>query len=389
MVPEPVPGELPRLRWDDVCARRLARHRLIAAATEPVADTVAAICGAHAQVMSAAELAVGLRCADVGRAGVRQALWHDLTLVKTFGPRGTVHLLPARDLPMWCGVLGGLPVRTGSDSALLNAAQQEAVVAAIAAALASDVLTVKELDGAVRSACGPWAEDLVVPAFGGYWPRWRQAVNVAASAGVLCFGPARGRQVTYTSPAHWLPGFQPAPAQPALSQLLHAYLHAYGPATSAQFAQWLAAPRRWAEQVITANAAQVDAVELDGARAWVNAGDTAPGTDPPPGIRLLPYFDPYLVGSHPRPLLFSGRARDRALSRGQAGTFPVLLVDGTVAGVWHQRRSGKRLHVTVEPFGRLGPAHRSQLESEVDRVGKILDARPELTMGPVTTGAHA
>jgi hypothetical protein len=353
--------------------------------------TVAAICGAHAQVMSAAELAVGLRCAGACRADVRRALWQDRTLVKTFGPRGTVHLLPARDLPMWCGALGGLPVRTGSpDGALLDAAQQEAVVAAIAAALAGDALTVDELDGAVQSACGPWAGALVVPAFGGYWPRWRQAVSVAANAGVLCFGPARGRQITYTSPAHWLPGFRPAPAQAALSQLLHAYLHAYGPATSAQFAQWLAAPRRWAEHVVTTNAARVQEVELDdGARAWVNAADTAPGTDPPPGIRLLPYFDPYLIGSHPRRRLFSGDAYDRALSGGQAGTFPVLLVDGVIAGVWHQRRSGKRLHVTVESFGRLGPAHRRQLEAEVDRVGKILDARPELTMGPVTTGAHA
>jgi hypothetical protein len=100
-------------------------------------------------------------------------------------------------------------------------------------------------------------------------------------------------------------------------------------------------PRRWAAELLTANAGQVEEVTLDGDRAWVNSGD------------------PYLVGSHPRTRLYPGRAGDRALSGGQAGTFPVLLVDGEVAGVWHQRRSGRRLHVTVEPFGRLGAeAHR-------------------------------
>src|SRR2546430_11134802 len=31
----------------------------------------------------------------------QHALWQDRSLVKTFGPRGTVHLLPAADLPMW------------------------------------------------------------------------------------------------------------------------------------------------------------------------------------------------------------------------------------------------------------------------------------------------
>ncbi len=140
-------------------------------------------------------------------------------------------------------------------------------------------------------------------------------------------------------------------------------------------------------------------MELDGDRAWVNAGDTGAGGSAAGGgkaggprtrgVRLLPYFDPYLVGSHPRSRLYPGRAADRALSGGQAGTFPVLLVGGEVAGVWHHRRSGRRLRVTVEPFGRLTAGQAGQLETEAGRVGRILDAQPELTVGPVTVGAHA
>ena len=45
-------------------------------------------------------------------------------------------------------------------------------------------------------------------------------------------------------------------------------------------------------------------------------------------MRLLPYFDAYVVGSHPREVVFPGRAYERALSGGQAGNFPVVLVDG-------------------------------------------------------------
>jgi hypothetical protein len=58
------------------------------------ADVVAAMCGAHAQVLSAAELSVGLRIAGSTRTDGRHALWTDRSLVKTFGPRGTVHLRP-------------------------------------------------------------------------------------------------------------------------------------------------------------------------------------------------------------------------------------------------------------------------------------------------------
>src|SRR5262245_1872424 len=100
------------LTWTDVCARRLARHGLAASAgySRP-GDVVAAMAGRHAQVLSAAELAVGLRTAGATRDHVRAALWDEHTLVKTHGPRGTVHLLPARDLPLWVAALSAVPAR--------------------------------------------------------------------------------------------------------------------------------------------------------------------------------------------------------------------------------------------------------------------------------------
>jgi hypothetical protein len=83
---------VPRLSWPDVWGRRLDRHGLSA----PVrggrpADAVAAMCGAHAQVLSAAEVSIGLRIAGATRNDVRDALWNERSLVKTFGPRGTEH----------------------------------------------------------------------------------------------------------------------------------------------------------------------------------------------------------------------------------------------------------------------------------------------------------
>ena len=88
----------------------MARHAL----TEPTADLdpsgiASVMCGAHAQVLSAAELSIGRRIAGATRADVHRALWEDRTLVKTFGPRGTVHLLPTAELPMWTGALSALP----------------------------------------------------------------------------------------------------------------------------------------------------------------------------------------------------------------------------------------------------------------------------------------
>jgi hypothetical protein len=384
---------MPVLSWAQASARRLDRHGLSAplAGAEP-ADVVAAMCGAHAQLLTAAEWSIGLRLAGVTRGDVQAALWTGRSLVKTFGPRGTVHLLPTRDLALWTGALSGLPSAPNSfaKDVQLTPGQTDAVIEAIADALAEAELTTDELSDAVVARAGAWAGDLVMPAFQGMWPRWRQALPLAGMRGALCFGPNRGRKVTYTSPRRWLPGFRPAAAQPALAGLVRGYLRAYGPATPAQFAQWLGAPRRWAAELFSSLAGELQQVELDGTPAWLAAGDDARPSAPPRGVRLLPYFDAYVVAGQPRELLYPGRTADRALvPSGQAGNYPVLLIDGTVRGVWHHRRSGRQLDLTVEPFGQLTARHRRELDGQVQRFGEFLGGTPRLTIGTVTVGAHA
>ncbi|MGW4464884.1 winged helix DNA-binding domain-containing protein [Micromonospora sp. NPDC004704] len=383
---------VPRVEWPQVCARRLERHALgpVSVDASP-ADVAGAICGAHAQVFSAAELSLGLRLQGATRTDVRDALWTERSLVKTYGPRGTVHLLPTRDLPMWTGALSAIPsTNQFPDDVRLTAGQTEEVVGAIGEALEDAELTVEELGEAVLAATGTWAGDLVVPAFQEKWPRWRQAITVAAHRGALCFGPNRGRRVTYTNPHRWCPGFRPNRGKPALTKVVRHYLHGYGPATSKQFAQWIGGPPGWAAELFDSLSGELHEVEFDGSPAWLAADDTALPETGPAGVRLLPYFDAYTVGSHPRKRLFPGRAAERALSRtGQAGTFPVLLVDGTVAGVWHLRRSGRKLDVTAESLHRLGRGRQAELEDEVGRIGRILEGTARLTMGTVTVGGHA
>jgi hypothetical protein len=385
-----------RLTWARVCARRLERHALSAPAPwvagmepGPIAGVVSAICGAHAQVASAAELSIGQRVAGVTRTRVRQALWTDRTLVKTRGPRGTVHLLAAADLPMWTGALSAIPPPPFEQNrdALLTPGQTEQVLAAIADALCDADLTTAELTEELVARTGPWAGERVMDAFQDKWPRWIAASAAAMRRGVMCFGPNRGRTTTYTSPARWLPGFAPMSGPAALAELVRRYLYAYGPGTPAQFAQWLSAPRSWAAKLF--ESLDLMPVTVAGMQAWVAAGDIDFPGDLTASVRLLPYFDAYTVGCHPRELLFPGVATERALARGQAGNYPVLLVDGTVAGVWHQRRSGRAIHVTLEPFATLSADQRRALEEQVERIGEVLEGAPTFTIGTVSVGPHA
>jgi hypothetical protein len=83
------------LSWPAANLRRLQRHALLTPApsgTDP-AEIAAVICGAHAQVLSAAELSLALRIQAGTPTTVRQVLWKEHRLIKTSGPRGTVHPL--------------------------------------------------------------------------------------------------------------------------------------------------------------------------------------------------------------------------------------------------------------------------------------------------------
>ncbi|MDQ0751016.1 hypothetical protein QF034_005247 [Streptomyces africanus] len=323
-----------RITWDAASARRAERQFLAgpAGGGTPVAEVVGAMMGAHAQVLSAAEVSVGVRTSGLTRAGVRTALWDERSLVKTYGPRGTVHLLPARELPLWSAALTAIPTGPGPHRADVRLTEEQAaqVVAAIGEALDGTCLTLDELTEEIVARTGPWAGDRVMPAFQDLWPRWRQVLHRAGWAGTLCFGPNRGRKATFTrppiagaAPAGGMGGGTVGGPDGALGTFVRRYLYAYGPATPQHFAKWLAAPAGWAGTVFRelAAAGGIEEVDFEGTRAWVAAGDTDFPDGPARGVRLLPYFDAYVIAAQPRERLFPGAAYERALA-GRPGGQP-------------------------------------------------------------------
>ena len=165
---------------------------------------------------------------------------------------------------------------------------------------------------------------------------------------MLCFGPDRRPERDLYQPAPLAARLPPADGDAALRALLTRYLYAYGPATPAQL-------RPVARHAAAAGppscsacwASELERVELDGTPAWTLAGDTATPPEPYRGIRLLPYFDAYVVAGQPRDRLYPGAVRSpRALTGGPGRKLPgtcsstaLLAASGT------QRRSGRRLTI--------------------------------------------
>src|SRR3712207_2114136 len=139
-----------QLTWPGVLAWRLRRQCLDRRASlDEALGVIAKICGLHAQVMSSAELTLWARVEDLEPGMVGEGLWEHRSLVKTWAMRGTLHLLPADELPTWVAAQGILKPRHHAKSWQkyygLTYEEAEDMLGAIPEALDGWMLTREEL----------------------------------------------------------------------------------------------------------------------------------------------------------------------------------------------------------------------------------------------------
>jgi len=340
------------------------------------------LCGLHAQVMSSAELTLWARVEKLDRAAVQRALWQDRMLVKTWAMRGTLHLLPSSELPLWTTALQTssrfLRPKAWKKYFGITMEELDRVTEAIGSALDGRALTREELAREVGKIIGS-------PGIGKKLAEssWGTMLRPAAFSGRLCFAPSVGQRVRFTHPDSWLNGAgarsadTKLDADQAAAAVTRRFLAAYGPATYHDLARWwngggVVIARKW----IAALGDDVAPVDLAGEPAWMLATDARRFRELPPicSVRLLPGFDQYVVCSscHTYHLL-PGDLRSRVF-RPQGWISPVLLVNGMMQGIWRHEIKGSRVQVTIEPFVKQPAWVRSAANEEAERLAAFLGA---------------
>lgn len=184
------------LTWNQIHAWRLAQHSLSPRSKRGAFVEIAShLYGIHAQVMSAAELALGVRTDGLTPQDVQAALWQDRTLVKTWAMRGTLHLLAADDLPLHAAARTIDP-RGWIDFAShgISEKQAQAFLEAVSEILGSEPMTREQLAAAVSEQVRlPILAELI-------GSRWGTALKPSAFRGDLCFGPSQGKNITFVNP---------------------------------------------------------------------------------------------------------------------------------------------------------------------------------------------
>jgi len=375
------------LGWDAVRARRLARSWLTERATsDRLVEVVGRLCGVHAQVQAAAELQLAARVDGITQGDVRAALWERRSLVKAWTLRGTLHLHPAAELPLWHAARRavlrsadqGLPAwrdPAGDVHPALGAREVEKVRATVWEVLDGRCLLREELAEAVVKRVGARARERLRSGF-------------AFFLADLCQGPPQGARITLARPDQWIEGWRDVDEDEALREVGLRFLRTYGPSRPAELCQWLASSAfkvPEARLLFEKLGAELEEIEVEGRRCFVLAGDRS---FPPPtsAVRLLPEYDVYVMGFRERDLLVPEPVREliaihgRGRYEGPAGV-RLVLVDGVAAGLWNRRRRGLRIELDVRLAVRVGRATRKELELEAERFGAFLGLEPVLSVG--------
>jgi hypothetical protein len=190
---------------------------------------------------------------------------------------------------------------------------------------------------------------------------------------VVCFAPRVGNKAPFVLVDEWLghsiPRVDPDVAR---GELLRRYLHCYGPSTRADFAAWVGVRAGDTGPWWSPIRDELRQVEFGGT-SWILTGDldALQSAPIPNGVRLLPPSDPYTQLRDRDTIVDKKYHRQVWKAVGAPGT---VLTDGKIAGIWRSRKSGRKLALTIKPFGPMPQRDRKALNDEAEQIAALRGA---------------
>lgn len=352
---------------EQILAFRLARSGLAADTAGGLAE--AAACPASDFSHDAALLALGARWAGLTRAAYAEAA-DSGELVVAHVVRGAIHALAPGDLALW-----GRALLSGDDDELgAQLGRQVQRLAEEKGFACGDALA--EVAGAVKD----------VLSGGRAVSKNELHDELRARVGADLMPWCKGCGSHHVAPMLWRYGTVKAGARldserryvqgkpgrvPAAAEALRRFLRFYGPATSAEFADWSGVAKAHAKRLWAQIEDELTEIGVGKRKVWLLQEDGSDLDSPgqAEGVRLIPPGDPYLQSPN-RPLLAPEPELRKRLFRPVASPGAVLK-DGRLVGLWRVKAKGSKAEVSVEKLGRIA---RRDLEAPARRVADLRGA---------------
>jgi hypothetical protein len=168
----------------------------------------------------------------------------------------------------------------------------------------------------------------------------------------------------------------------ARAELVRRFVRRCGPSTHHVLGSWIGATPQAARRWWVLLGDDMVAVDVEGRRLFMHRDDVDAlrHSDPPSGVRLLPPYDPF-VEIADREIVLPDKSHRRVVWRAVANPGTVV-ASGDLVGVWHRRRRGRAVTMTVSLLGGLSSARRDDVRAaalavaEADEVQVVFDGVP-------------
>jgi hypothetical protein len=327
----------------------LARQLLLDRSNLSIPEALERVAGLQTQYSPAGYVGLWSRLRDFRRESLTEALAQRRVVQGTL-MRSTIHMVSARDY--WLFAVGSRRIRRDwwlrVQKRQLEGVDTRAAAERVRSLLAgrprrqAEILKLLEADGLGRLAftsASVWLDLVRVPPSG----TWSQR-----------------RADLYGLAEEWLDPSE-ATEDEGQRHLVRRYLGGFGPAAVADIASWAGFPASVVQAIVKPMDLRRHRDE-EGRELLDLPGISLPEPDTPAPVRFLHTWEAMLLVHARRSVVLPEEYRPRVFNTRTPHSVPTFLVDGQVAGTWRYEKD----RVVTEPFRKLTPAERREVEEEAE-----------------------
>lgn len=362
----------------------LLNHFLLRKAEDRnIVDVVGTVCGLHSQLPLTPYFSLWNRIKGFGPEMLDDTLYRRKALVKTWFMRGTLHIIPSKDMPVYHSALKRMWFehhgRYMNDPSWPSVQErQKLLYPKIVQALAEKPLRRKELNDRVRSLLGDESQP-----YKRLFSAWGGVLKETSYLGLTLYAQPCGKEACFARVDQWLPTINLGKIEEdeAREKLLLKYLHCYGPASVQDFACWSGLLTSEASKAIENSTEDLREVQVGSSKKslWmlkkdfktleeIDLQEKAP-------LCLLPKYDSYLLGHKDRVRIIDEEFLKQVYRPVVGDIAATVLFNGRIAGTWTHKKTNKKLTINVKLFKKLDKESLKELEQAAKNLGTFMKTR--------------
>jgi hypothetical protein len=324
----------------DILKFRLSNHLITKGKLKTPEDVVSWMGAIQAQDYGQAKYSIASRTTHAKNSDIERAI-SDKRLVRTWALRGTLHILAAADVYWILSVVTPViltrykPQFKKLDLDDTDFAKTHHCL--IHLLQGGKQLTRKELfDGLEQNNIST------------YGLKGNLLLYKAGWLGIICLGPMKGKQDTYTLLEEWLPKPPPLAREEALAKLAQRYFQSHGPATLHDFISWSGLSITEGRKSFELIRETLTQIEVNNQLYWMT-GKSSASNKFDNNTYFLAGFDEYMLGYKDRSLIQDAADTKKVILPN--GLFkPIIIKNGKTIGTWSRTILKNKVNIETNLF---------------------------------------